>query len=283
MGEPIAAHLLSCGNPMMVLDLDVEKMQKLADGGAKIAKNAAEIGSFSDIVLTSLPSVGAVKEVFLNPTSGLLTTLKSGSNVVELSTNSWGITQELHKSCADKGIGFLDSPLAGQVPNHVFMVGGNKNVIEAVKPVMDQIGTIYHCGEAGAGVATKLITNYIAYTALTATLEGLVMGRKAGVDMKVLDEVTRGGFERLVRQTEGLLAGTGARDFGAPDDKSKRAFTYIIKKDVELALDLAREVDASAESGVFADALLGDALSRGWDHYSWYRVYEILEERAKLA
>lgn len=282
MGAAMAAHLLKCGNTLTVFDIDREKAEQLCQDGATLADSPAAVGATSDMVFTSLPSVDASRAVILDETDGLLTTMAAGATLVELSTSSWTLTKEVEARCESVGVSFLDSPIGGLAPpNHVLMMGGDPDVIERCRPVLSQLGTVAHTGPVGSGVATKLITNYIAYTSLVAALEAATFAPEAGVRLDTLFEVTAGMFERLTRQATGMFDGVSRRDFGDPTESKKLAFTYIIKKDVELAMEMAEHFGVPAESGKLARELLSEAQDRGWDKYSWFRVYEILEERAK--
>jgi 3-hydroxyisobutyrate dehydrogenase-like beta-hydroxyacid dehydrogenase len=281
MGAAMAAHLLKCGNDLTVFDIDAAKAEHLSQAGATLAESPAAVGATSAIVFTSLPSVDASRAVILDEQDGLLTTMAAGSTLVELSTSSWTLTKEVEARCQAKKVRFLDSPIAGPAPpHHVLMMGGDPEVIEQCRPVLSQLGEIAHAGPVGAGVATKLITNYVAYTSLVAALEATTFAAEAEVRLDTLFDVTAGMFERLTRQATGMFDGISRRDFGDPTESKKLAFTYIIKKDVELAMEMAEHFGVPAESGKLARELLAEAQDRGWGQYSWFRVFEILEERA---
>lgn len=57
----------------------------------------------------------------------------------------------------------------------VFMVGGTAEQLERATPTllfMAKPESIYYCGPAGAGMATKVINNYVAAASYIALCEG---------------------------------------------------------------------------------------------------------------
>ena len=63
------------------------------------------------------------------------------------------------------------------------MVGGDGEILERVRPVLEQIGSnLYHMGPIGAGHMTKALNNFLAATNLAAASEALVVATKAGLD-----------------------------------------------------------------------------------------------------
>ena len=66
MGTPMAKNLMKAGYPVVVYDINEKQMDHLAQAGAKKARDARDLASQSDVVLTVLtwPNVveGAVLE-----------------------------------------------------------------------------------------------------------------------------------------------------------------------------------------------------------------------------
>ena len=94
---------------------------------------------------------------------------------------------------------FVDAPVSGG-PNGAangtlaFMVGTNRPdpVFDQAKSFLTHMGkpdSIFLCGALGAGVAFKIINNYISAIASLASSEALNIGVKLGLDPKRLTEV----------------------------------------------------------------------------------------------
>lgn len=137
-----------------------------------------------DIIISSLPNAAAVKTVFLQPTTGLLSGCTKSSQTLFLETSTIEASTSLEVLSAVKSAApsaaFLDAPVSGGIPpahagTLTFMVGGPEDVFERAKPVMATMGkkeNLILCGGPGAGLATKQINNYIAYCSYVALCEG---------------------------------------------------------------------------------------------------------------
>jgi 3-hydroxyisobutyrate/3-hydroxypropionate dehydrogenase len=72
------------------------------------------------------------------------------------------------------------------------MVGGLRNLFEKALPVLSMKGkrdSTIHCGDAGAGPATKQLNNYLAYLGYLGLCEVMNAGVKYGLDPKTLSDV----------------------------------------------------------------------------------------------
>jgi len=115
-----------------------EKAQENAKNlGAKIVSSPAEIGKEVDFVLASLPTTQAVEEA-VSGENGLLSTMKAGSIICDMSTTAVSTEQKLCRNCNEKSIGYLDCPVSGgpggaDKGTMSIMVGGDKAVFEKAK------------------------------------------------------------------------------------------------------------------------------------------------------
>ena len=83
MGLPIAQNLMERG--FNVVGYRRSGTAELAALGGTGAQSAAEVASSSDVLLSILPDVAALREVILGP-NGTLTKLRPGTVHVEMST-----------------------------------------------------------------------------------------------------------------------------------------------------------------------------------------------------
>lgn len=73
-----------------------------------------------------------------------------------------------------------------------FMVGCAERLYPRVLSILEHMGKkdgIFHCGEAGTGLKTKLLNNYLSSITTVATAETINMGIRAGLDAQRLNEV----------------------------------------------------------------------------------------------
>src|SRR2546423_1726040 len=116
-----------------------------------------------------LPKGPHVRSVFTDSKTGLLSANPSYSILfMECSTIDTATSNEVNRLATFAGHHFVDAPVSGG-PNCAnagtltFMVGGPPELFALVKPLAEAMGkkeSIFHCGDAGAGLATKQINNY---------------------------------------------------------------------------------------------------------------------------
>ncbi|MBI3988952.1 MAG: NAD-binding protein [candidate division NC10 bacterium] len=241
MGGPMTRNLLKAGYPVFVFDTDHHKMAHLVQEGAKGTSSPAEVGRQAEIVLLSLPSTQAVKEVILGK-GGLVEGIRTGGTIVDMGTTDPSVTKEIAKILREKGIGFLDAPVSGgeaaaKEKTLAIMVGGDADALENALPVLKSLGrSIVHMGPSGAGQAAKLINNMIVNATFTAVAEGFALGAKAGLDPAELYEAIKGGW-----------AGSKVLDVAAPAVLSRNfqpgGTVDIVCKDLSYALALGRDLN----------------------------------------
>ncbi len=77
-----------------------------------------------------------------------------------------------------------------QAAQLVFMVGGEKEPVNRVMPLLELMGKkAFHLGPIGAGHAMKCINNLITAITFMATTEGLIVGKEFGLDPDVMTDV----------------------------------------------------------------------------------------------
>jgi 3-hydroxyisobutyrate dehydrogenase-like beta-hydroxyacid dehydrogenase len=248
MGAPMAGHLAAAGHHLTLLDADATVARQVADRlgvGARVAATPAEVAAHSDIVVTMLPHGGVVQQVALGE-AGLVHGLRPGALLLDCSSAEPWLTQATAAALAGRGGRMVDAPVSGAAwgaaeANLVFMAGGAADDVARVRPLLDRMGrAVFHLGGLGAGHAMKCINNLITAMTFSATAEGLVIGKRYGLDpaamVDVLNESTGQSWitENHIRQR--ILS----RSF---DDPFKLA---LMLKDVGIANTLARETGTAA-------------------------------------
>lgn len=73
-----------------------------------------------------------------------------------------------------------------------FMVGCSEQLYPLVFDILKLMGKedgIFHCGEAGTGLKTKLLNNYLSSITTIATAETINIGIRGGLDAEKLNQV----------------------------------------------------------------------------------------------
>ena len=274
MGNPMARCLLEAGHQVAVHDLRREATADLCAVGARWAENPRAVAEASEVVFTSLPGPAEVERAVLDPSRGILAGLPSGGGYVDMTTNAPNVVRRIAEACRARGVAMLDAPVSGRPPAMTIMVGGDPTTFAMYQPLLACMGRkIFHVGEIGAGCVAKLVTQYLGYANFITSLEGLLIGARAGLDLGVLAQivpVSAGAsrtFDNIPRSVfDGTFRAGGTLD--------------IVAKDVHLACELARDVGAPAHMGVIADDAYQRAQAQGWGQLGFPIVARILEAMA---
>jgi 3-hydroxyisobutyrate dehydrogenase len=285
MGAGMANNLLKAGYTLTINDVRRDAAGPLLEKGAKWAETAQQVAMQSEITFTSLPGPPDVEAVALG-SEGILAGMKPGTVYIDLSSNSPTLVRRLHDIFRDKGMYMLDAPVSGGVIGArtgllAVMVGGDEALYQRVKPVLDAIGdNVVYCGAIGAGSICKLVHNTISAITSQAITELFTLGVKAGADPKALWETTRrGSFGRGAGGIHRLPDTWFNGDFEPDWDKGFFA-TKLMRKDVGLATQLAREYNVPMALAALAEQELMDAVNRGWGNDPTGKVRLLQEERA---
>jgi len=194
MGTPMAAHLAAKGFTLSLFDRRPEAMRAFAAArGGRVAETAADAARGADAAITMLPDDKAVHEVVLG-TGGLAAALPRSAIVVDMGTSDPRATVEIGAELAKRGIGYIDAPVMGGVmfardATLDVMVGGSDADIARCEPIFAAVGRqLFRCGGLGSGHALKALANYVNAGALINLIEALAIGRKFGLDSKVMAE-----------------------------------------------------------------------------------------------
>jgi len=273
MGAPMAKHL-AAKYDITAFDVDKTKMGSIS--GARQASSAAAAARGVDIVCLSLPGSEVVRDVVLGK-EGLKAAMSRGSVIIDHSTTSPTVSQEIAASLEESGISFLDAPVSGGEKAAIdgtlsVMVGGKEEVFSRCLDVLKTVGTtVVRTGDSGMGGVAKLVSNLIVGITFVAVAEGFALGTKSGLDPKVLYEAIRNGWagsKVLDVSAEAMLA----RNF-------KPGGTVDIHwKDLGYALTLAREKDVPVPAAALAHEIFKTARASGRGRLSQPAIVQLWEK-----
>jgi 3-hydroxyisobutyrate dehydrogenase len=191
-------HVMDKGYKATVYNRSREKARPLLDAGAAWADTPKAVAERSDVVFAIVGFPRDVREVFLGP-EGALASSRAGAVLVDMTTSEPSLAQEIYQAARAKGVGSVDAPVSGgdvgaKNGTLSIMVGGDADVVEAVKPLLECMGkTIIHQGPAGAGQHTKMVNQVLIATNMIGVCEALLYGYKAGLDLKTVLQSVGGG------------------------------------------------------------------------------------------
>jgi len=199
MGKPMALNLHRAGFALTIVGGRArEAVEELRALGATVVETPREVAEVTDVVVTCLPDSPDVQEVVVG-NGGVLDGAKEGLVVIDHSTISPMVAQDVAMACTQKRVAFLDAPVSGGQKGAVegtlsIMIGGEADAVERSRTVLEAMGkTIVHVGDSGAGQFTKACNQIICSVTWQAIGEGMALGAKAGVDPeKMLQAISAG-------------------------------------------------------------------------------------------
>jgi 2-hydroxy-3-oxopropionate reductase len=280
MGGPMAKNLMEAGYELVLYNRTREKAEDLAEeGDAEVAGSPKEIAESSDVIVTMLPDSPDVRDVVVGE-SGVLEGIREGSLLVDMSTISPVVTEELAEKIRERGASMLDAPVSGGDVGAIegtlsIMVGGSEEDFERAKPLFDVMGkTVTHVGPTGAGQVTKAANQVVVALTIEAVSEALVLGSKGGVaPEKILDVLSGGlaGNKVMEVKREKFLSHTFDPGFRSE----------LHHKDLGIALAAGREYGVVLPVTAIVDQMLLTMKKKGWgseDHSALLRIIEDLSQ-----
>ncbi len=195
MGHGIAKNLVTKGFPLTVrVNRNRKPLEDLLAAGATEVKTNADVARHADIVFLCVTGAPQVEEI-INGKDGIASAARKGLVVVDTSTSEPATTAKMREALAEKGVRFVDAPLArtpveAELGKLNIMVGADDATFAELKPVLAAFcENIIHAGPAGHGIVLKLINNFLAHVDRERLRRGL---RRRGQVGAVDPEAARG-------------------------------------------------------------------------------------------
>jgi 3-hydroxyisobutyrate dehydrogenase-like beta-hydroxyacid dehydrogenase len=263
MGAAMVGTLCRAGVEVVVFNRTRAKAEAAAGTtGAAVAATAREAAASAQVVLSSRADDAAVGAAYTGG-DGVVAGLQPGAVVCELSTIDPATVRRLRPLVEDRGASLLDTPVSGSVSTVeagqlTIMAGGDPEVLERVRPVLDPLAKqIFHVGELGAGAVMKLTVNSVLHGLNLALAEGLVLAERAGVERAVAYEVFAASaiaapFVHYKREA-----------FEHPGRPPVAFSLDLVAKDLDLILALAAEAGATMEQAAINSRVVEAAVAAG--------------------
>lgn len=279
MGYPMARNLLNAGHEVALWSHTAAKATELARTGKGTAcTSPAEVAAKSECVFLCVGDSEMSDQVILGE-GGLIHGAKPGTVVVDASTVSPAGSRKIGEALSGKGISFLDAPCTGSRPGAeggtlTFMIGGDREVFERVKPYFEPMGKqLYYCGGPGLGLHAKLTQNLILSNLLQAFNEGMVLAAKAGVQPDLMLDILNNSAAK-----SGLIA------FKAPfvlrRDFSTNFSVKWMHKDIGLMLESANDLNVPLPLTAITQQMFRAAIASGTGEEDICSTIKVLEKIA---
>ena len=273
MGLPIAQNLMERG--LAVVGYRRSGTAELAALGGTGAQSPAEVASASDVLLSILPDVAALREVILGP-NGTLTKLRPGTVHVEMSTLDVPEKAALRDRVRSSGGDLLDCPISG-TPAMVrpraatTFVSGEESSVDAVRGVLDAIsGTWVYTGAFGTGARLKYVASLLVAVHTAATAEAMLLARRSGLDLELVQRTLDDSIaSSAIWQRRGPLV----RERRWTPAPGPIATLHEILEQIE---DQAAAIGTTLPLFAVAKQLYDTALADGWGALDIAAVHDLL-------
>ena len=288
MGAPMAGHLLGAGHQLTVYNrtrakadawleafgekasTDKASTNKASTDKASTNKESASVAdtpetavSGADAVMMCLgddPDVAAMA-------AKIIPAMDKGALLIDHTTASPELAQQLASDCAGAGLQFIDAPVSGgeagaQNGALTIMCGGEAAAIAAATPLLaPYTKVITHIGPAGHGQLAKAVNQICIAGLVQGLAEGVHFAKNAGLDLdRVLSAIGGGAAQSWQMDNRAKTMGKGEYEFGFAVD--------WMRKDLRIALASARESGAQLPVTALVDQFYGDVQAMGggrWD------------------
>ncbi|MGW5309275.1 NAD(P)-dependent oxidoreductase [Nocardia thailandica] len=254
MGKPMAAHLAAAGHTVLAYD----PVPGQAPTSVCSVETADALAA-TEVSISMLPD-GAATHALVTEA---LADVAPGHVHIVMGTVGPAIVREL---AALPGIEVVDAPVSGSVSmaeaaTITTMVGADAAQFERLRPVLAAMtAEQFHVGPAGAGSTAKLAVNAVLAGLSQAVAEGVLLAEAGGLDPAAF-------YRILANSAAGApYVGYKQQAYLAPETTPVAAPVSLIRKDLGLALDLARRhhlvlPGAEAALGVLDEAVAGGLAS----------------------
>jgi 3-hydroxyisobutyrate dehydrogenase len=261
MGGAMAANAARAGFEVSAWNRTPGRAAELGDLGVSMAASPSAVAAASELVITIVSDTPDVEAVLFGP-EGVAAGAAAGSLVIDMSTISPSATRDFAERLAQTGVAMLDAPVSGgsegaKKGTLSIFVGGDAADLERAWPVLESLGTtITHLGPIGAGQAVKAVNQVILAGTYLGVAEGVVLALKSGLDVEQVVAALSGGAAQ-----SWVLANRSGRML--ENDYPLGFKVALHRKDLGIALSMARELGASLPVSALCEALEAGLIGQG--------------------
>ncbi|WHZ04667.1 NAD(P)-dependent oxidoreductase [Neobacillus sp. YX16] len=272
MGKSMAGHLMAAGYPLIVFSRTKEKSGELLEKGAIWVDTPKEMAEKANVIITMVGYPSDVEEIYLGE-NGLVNNAKSDSYLIDMTTSAPSLARRIYEAANEKGIHTIDAPVSGgdvgaQEAKLSIMVGGEELDVEAIRPLLNLLGTnIVYQGKAGAGQHTKMCNQIAIASNMIGVCEAIIYAEKAGLNPEsVLKSITTGaaGSWSLSNLAPRMLNGNFEPGF----------YIKHFIKDMKIALDEAEQMEMKVPGLALAKSLYDQLAEMGEENSGTQALYK---------
>ncbi|MFG2630255.1 NAD(P)-dependent oxidoreductase [Streptomyces sp. NPDC048473] len=261
MGFQLAARLLEAGQDVAVYNRTRSKAEPLAERGATIVARPADLAD-RDVVFTMVSASPDLEAVTTGP-DGVLTAPDTAPGVlIDSSTVSAQMSALIRSESANRGTDFLAAPVSGNpkviaAGKLTVAVSGSREVFRQVEPLLALLGRgVAYVGEDEVARLVKIAHNVFLGVVTQSLAEITVLAEKGGV--------SRAAFLEFLNDSVMGSVYTRYKSPALVNLDFTPTFTMpLLRKDLDLGLSAARELDVPMPLAAATAQLVAGAIGAG--------------------
>ena len=275
MGYPMAGHLVAAGHEVTVYNRTASRAEAwVGVHGGSSAPTPAGAAAGADFVFVCVGNDDDVRSVTLAQ-SGVLESMAPGTVLVDHTTASADLAQELHTAAGELGVGFVDAPISGGQAGAesgalTVMCGGDQEVFDRAEPVIGSYAkAVTLLGGPGSGQRTKMVNQICIAGLVQGLAEGIDFARRAGLDAdQVIDTISQGAAGSWQMANRGVTMARREFDFGFALD--------WMRKDLAICFAEAERIGATLPLTAVIDQFYARLQRQGRGRWDTSSLIELL-------
>ena len=280
MGGKMVRRLLNAGHTVTGYNRTKSRGDWLVDMGMKWGDTPRQVAEASDVTFTMVANTQALEAVTGGP-DGVLAALEPGKVYIDMSTVSPAASRALSVQVREQGAQMLDAPVSGSAVTLdagqlSVMVGGEYEVYEAMKPILQDIGpTVDYVGENGLAATMKVAVNLSLPIQILSFCESLLLAEKSGIPR-----------DAAMTALLNSVVASPALKYRFPlaiDPPEEPLFDVtMIQKDLLLALDMGRDLEVPMPTSAITNEYLNVCRAQGFSDQDFAILYTVMRRMAGL-
>jgi 3-hydroxyisobutyrate dehydrogenase-like beta-hydroxyacid dehydrogenase len=276
MGLPVCKRLKAAGHDVRVLARTAERAKEFDVLGFGSASSVAALIGNAEIVFTCVSDDTALADVVMD--DAFKQSMASTATLIDMSTVSPAISAKI-AGHLPKSVRYLRSPVSGstgmaEAGTLTALVSGPKKAFDQHSAVFAAFTKkVFHLGEAEEARYLKLAVNSMVCATSVLLGEALAFGLKGGLTHEAMLEVI----------TQSAVASPligYKKDMIISGDYKPAATLDMLKKDIDLLLSAARDMDAALPVNAMVRNIYQSASDRGLGGKDFFVLVQEVEKAA---
>ena len=266
MGFPMAGHISNAYPTAVYNRSDSKTADWINTYPGKVAASPEELGVSSDEIFICIGNDDDVREV-ISGKKGILNSMQAGGIIVDHTTTSSLLANEMSKLCLESDIHYIDAPVSGGQAGAengalTIMAGGDEAAYNKASITMDCYAKFSKLmGPSGSGQLTKMVNQICIAGLVQGLAEGLNFSEKVGLETKdVIEVISKGAAQSWQMDNRWETMSLDDYDHGFAVDH--------MRKDLKIAIEEAERKGVYLEITRLVDGFYKDVQDMGgrrWD------------------